>query len=151
MTTGDAQSVDFTFEVGEREVSFELDEELYSLDAVYGTAYLFIERYYVFLTRPRTHFVRVRLRSKNAASAAELEALGGEFANTLLRQVLRERIGRATAPLREQYMAKAFFPRKTESTISQLLAELDAEELDEDPLEIAVPWEESAEQGGGDE
>ena len=38
-------------------------------------------------------------------------------------------------------MAKAFFGEQQSSTISELLAELDAEELAEDPLEVAVPWD----------
>lgn len=40
-------------------------------------------------------------------------------------------------------MAKAFFADANQASIDKLLAELDAEELDEDPLEISVPWEES--------
>ena len=79
----------------------------------------------------------MRLRSKGAASAAELEALAGEFANELLNSQLRFRIGRATAPIREHYMARAFFGREQNATI----AELDAEEMAEEPLEIPVPWE----------
>lgn len=136
-----AQVADFTFEVGEREVVFVLDEELYPLDAVYGAAYLFLDRCFVFLSRPADLKVQVRLRTQEATAADELETLGGQFANELLNQALRVRIGIATASLREQYMARAFAPAGTNSTIAQLLAELDAEELDEEPLEIAVPWE----------
>ncbi len=135
---------DFTFQLGEREVSFDLDEELYSLDAIYGAAYLFVDRCYVFLARPADQTVRVRLRSQAAAEEDALKALAGLFANELLNQVLRLRIGRSTARLREQVMARAFASSGTDSTIAQLLAELDAEELDEEPLEIAVPWETKA-------
>ena len=39
-------------------------------------------------------------------------------------------------------MARAFFAgQPRHDTISQLLAELDAEEMEEDALEVAVPWE----------
>jgi His-Xaa-Ser system protein HxsD len=132
---------DFTPQLGEREVTFDLDEEVYSLDATYGAAYLFVDRCYVFLSRPAEQTVRVRLRTQEAAEEEALEALAGSFANELLNQVLRIRIGRSTARVREQVMARAFAPSGTDSTIAQLLAELDAEELDEEPLEIAVPWE----------
>ena len=151
ISEGAAQEVSFTFKVGRREISFDLDEKLYAIDAIYGAAYLFIDRCYVFLARPTEHVVTVRLRLKNAAGTEDLEALAGEFANELLSQVLRARIGRSTASIREYYMAKAFFSQKAESTISKLLAELDAEELEEDPLEIAVPWESRGEQGGQDQ
>ncbi|MFO0570923.1 MAG: His-Xaa-Ser system protein HxsD [Polyangiaceae bacterium] len=136
-----AEAVDFTFELSEREIAFDIDEDLYAPDAIYGAAYLFIDRCYVFLARPADRKVRVRLRSKGAASAEELEALAGEFANELLNSQLRFRIGRATAPIREHYMARAFFGREQNATIAELLAELDAEEMAEEPLEIPVPWE----------
>jgi His-Xaa-Ser system protein HxsD len=139
------EAVDFTFELSEREIAFDLDEELYALDAVYGACYLFIDRCYVFLARPAERKVRVRLRAKDEATPAELEALAGEFANELLNSQLRVRIGRATAGIREQYMARAFFGTQQSSTISELLAELDAEELAEDPLEVAVPWDKTDE------
>jgi len=143
--------VDFTFELAEREIAFTLSEELYELDAIYGACYLFVDRCYVFLCRPTNSDnkansdnkqVWVRLRSKEACEPPVLEALAGEFANELLNQQLRLRIGRATMGIREQYMARAFFDNKSSNaTIAELLAELDAEELEEVPLEIPVPWE----------
>jgi His-Xaa-Ser system protein HxsD len=140
---------DFTLQLGEREVTFDLDEELYCLDAIYGAAYLFVDRCYLFLSRPAERTVRVRLRSQQATDGEALEALAGTFANELLNQVLRLRIGRSTLRIREQVMARAFASSGTDSTIAQLLAELDAEELDEEPLEIAVPWETKAAEDDG--
>ncbi|MBW2525589.1 MAG: His-Xaa-Ser system protein HxsD [Deltaproteobacteria bacterium] len=147
MSAEESTSVDFEFQIDERDITFDLDEELYPLDAMYGAAYLFLDRCYVFFTRPADRRVRVRLRTQQAAPSAELEELAGKFANELLNQVLRVRIGRSTGALREQVLARAFAPSGTDSTIAQLLAELDAEELDEEPLEIAVPWETKHEAG----
>ena len=67
--------------------------------------------------------------------------IAGEFANELLNQVVRIRVGESTAQIREYYMAKAFFADANQTSIDALLAELDDEELEEDPLEISVPWE----------
>ncbi|SRR5258706_6029503 len=133
-------SADFTFQLSDREISFDVDEDLYAVDAVYGAAYLFIDRCYVFLARPAERKVRIRLRTKAPSPASDLEALAGEFANELLNSQLRLRVGRATAAIREQYMARAFFSEQKSSTIAELLAELDNEELEEEPLEIPVPW-----------
>ncbi len=138
---------DFTLQLGDREVTFDLDERVYSLDAIYGAAYLFVDRCYVFLSRPADQTVRVRLRTQERADQEKLEALGGTFANELLNQILRVRIGQSTAPIRERILARAFASSGTDSTIAKLLAELDAEELDEEPLEIAVPWETKAAEG----
>ena len=72
-----------------------------------------------------------------------MEALAGEFANELLNQAIRVQIADSTATLREYTMARAFFTTPVQSSIDALLAELDAEELEEDDLEISVPWEDS--------
>ena len=135
------EEVAFNFLLGEREVQFRIDETLYARDAVYGAAYLFIDRCYVFLTRPADNCVGVRLRTREASSATQLEALAGEFANELLNQVLRLRISESTLSIRDYYMARAFHATEERSTIDQLLAELDAEEMATDSLEIPVPWE----------
>ncbi len=137
----EAETVDFQFELSAREIRFVVDEKLYPTDAIYGAAYIFVDRCYVFLDRPADAKVAVRLRTKAPASESELEALAGELANELLNQVLRLRIGDSTARIREYYMARAFFSSDGKSTIDQLLAELDAEEMAEAPLEVAVPWE----------
>jgi His-Xaa-Ser system protein HxsD len=139
--TGSEERADFEYELSERQIRFVIDERVYPRDAIYGAAYIFIDRCYVLLDRPSDQMVSVRLRSKEAASEAQLEALAGELANELLNQVLRMRVGESTARIREYYMARAFFATDGKSTIDQLLAELDAEEMAEAPLEIAVPWE----------
>ncbi len=134
---------ELTYASDGRRVSFTLDEDVYPRDAVYGAAYLFVDRAFVFLARAGEDRIEVRLKPKEEADAAGLEALAGEFANELLNQVVRLRVGESTAQLREYYMAKAFFADSNQSSIDALLAELDAEELDEDPLEISVPWEDA--------
>ena len=133
-------ATELRYELEERCVHLQVDEELFPLDAIYGASYLFVDRCYLFLSRPADKQVSVRLRAKGEADEAKLEALAGEFANELLNQVLRFRIGQSTARIREYTMAKAFFSHQRSSSIDDLLAELDAEELEDDPLEIEVPW-----------
>lgn len=130
------------FEVGERRVSFEIGEDVYDLDTIQGAAYLFLDRCYVWLDRVGDRRVKVVLRARGEADVPALEAMAGEFANELLNQALRQRVGAANARIREFIMAKAFFSVDAPSTIDKLLAELDAEEMAEDSLEIQVPWDE---------
>lgn len=139
-------SLQFTLDA--RQVDFTVDEELSPRDAILGAAYLFIDRCYVYLSRPADKQVGVRLRLKVGQEATEsaLEAMAGEFANELLNQTLRSRVGESTRRLREYTMARAFFSGQSRASIDQLLAELDAEDLEADPLEIQVPW---AEGGNG--
>jgi len=137
-------SIELAYNLTERQVSFDVSEELFPLDSIYGAAYLFVDRCWMFLTRPADKVVGVHLKTKDDADEAKLEALAGEFANELLNQAMRVRIGESTATLREYMMARAFFTTPVQSSIDALLAELDAEELEEDDLEISVPWEEGS-------
>ena len=138
-----ADDLELVYDLGTQAVSFDLHEELYAKEAVYGAAYLFVDRAYVFLTRPGDHLIRVRLRSRDAVSEEQLVALAGEFANELLNQMVRRQVSESTRQLREYTLARAFFGDDGRASIDALLAELDAEELDDDPLEIEVPWERS--------
>ena len=130
------------FTLGPDQVSFEVDETVYPLEAVYGACYLFLEKCYVYLSRAPSGGVTVRLTSRDSAAAAALDALAGEFANELLSQVARLRLAQSTARIREYYTAAALRAATSAPSIDDLLAELEAEELGEDPLEIMVPWEE---------
>jgi His-Xaa-Ser system protein HxsD len=123
-------------------VSFDVDEGLYPLEAIYGGCYLFVDRCFVFLSRPSPRVVSVRLTSRGPATPGELDVLGGEFMNELLSQATRLRLSQATARIREYYTAAALRSAASAPSVDDLLAELDAEETGDDPLEILVPWEE---------
>ncbi len=140
---------ELVFEADGRRVAFTLDEELYPRDAILGAAYTFVDRCFVFLARPADKQVQVRLKLKSGDGGPDaLEELAGEFGNALLDQVVRFRVAESTGRIREYYMARAFFTTATQSSIDQLLAELDEEELEDDDLEIDVPWETGPSQEG---
>lgn len=128
--------------LGRDHASFDLDETVYPLEAIYGGAYLFVDRCFVFLSRPQAQVVTVRLTTRGPATSAELDALAGEFLNEVLSQAARLRLSQATARIREYYTAAALRAAASAPSVDDLLAELDAEELGDDPLEISVPWEE---------
>ncbi len=138
----DASQSRLGFSLGHDHVSFDVDETVYPLEAVYGGAYLFVDRCFVFLSRPKPQVVNVRLTSRGPATPAELDALAGEFVNEILSQATRLRLSQATARIREYYTAAALRAAASAPSVDDLLAELDAEELGDDPLEISVPWEE---------
>ncbi len=140
-TEGEAQQSRLGFTLGADQVSFDLEESVYPLEAVYGAAYLFLDRCFVYLTRPSADSVGVRLTAQEAGSE-DLEKLAGEFANELLSQTLRLKLAQSTARIREYYTAAALRAATSAPSVDELLAELESEELLEDPLEIMVPWEE---------
>jgi len=132
------------FSIDADQIVFEIDETLYPLDALYGACYLFVDRCFVYLSRPRPQVVGVRLTARQPSSPAELDALAGELANELLSQSLRLRLAQSTARIREYYTAAALRAAAATSSpsIDELLKELEDEEIGDDPLEIMVPWEE---------
>ena len=130
------------FSLGPDHISVEVDESVYPLEAVYGASYLFLEKCFVYLSRAQPNVVRVRLTARDAATPAQLDALAGEFANELLSQATRLRLSQATLRIREYYTAAALRAAASSPSVDDLLAELESEELLEDPLEIMVPWEE---------
>jgi His-Xaa-Ser system protein HxsD len=135
--------VELKYTLSDRTVTLNVSEDLFEIDAIYGAAYLFVDRCWLFMTRPEDGVVGVNLKTKDDADEAALEALAGEFSNELLNQAIRIQITESTSTLREYTMARAFFTTPVQSSIDALLAELDAEELEEDELEISVPWEDA--------
>ena len=130
------------FSLGPDHISFEVEENLYPLEAIYGACYLFLEKCFVYLSRPRPEVVGVRLTARQPSTPAQLDALAGEFGNELLSQSTRLRLAQSTARIREYYTAAALRAAASAPSVDELLAELESEELLEDPLEIMVPWEE---------
>ncbi len=127
-------------------VRIELDEVLYPIDAVYGAAYVFIDRCYVLLDRPVAGRLRATLALKKPAAAgdgrAELRVLVGEFANELVSCAWRHQITQDNRALIEQVTAQAVAGAMGPPSLDEL-AKFDftgGEQL-EDPLGIAMSWE----------
>jgi His-Xaa-Ser system protein HxsD len=147
-----AQPSRLGYALGSDHISLQVDETVYPLEALYGACYLFLDKCFVYLSRSDSGTVNVRLTARESASADQLDRLAGEFGNELLSQVTRLRLSQSTARIREYYTAAALRAATTAPSIDDLLAELDSEELGEDPLEIMVPWEEKyGSQAGGAE
>ena len=63
------------FSLGPDHISFEVEESLYPLEAVYGACYLFLEKCFVYLSRPRSEVVGVRLTAREPSTPAQLDTL----------------------------------------------------------------------------
>ena len=85
---------DMAVVLGEGSVRVELDESLYPKDAIYGAAYVFIDRCYVHLDRVGDRRIQVTLKAKKAG--ADSQAFAGEFQNELLSQTWRRAIASAS-------------------------------------------------------
>jgi His-Xaa-Ser system protein HxsD len=118
-------------------LTLKVDMSIYPLSAVYAAAYVFLDRAYVLLDKGAKNQVIVQLKGKEELTEPKKTALRGEFGNELLNCALRESIAKENVKIREYVVGQALYSSVQDMTA----APADADYLD-DPLEIAVPWEE---------
>jgi His-Xaa-Ser system protein HxsD len=120
-----------------------VDDTLYPLDAVYGAAYVFIDRCYVLVDRPEPGRYRVTLTAKSgSAGEPELRALAGELANELLSCAWRQQIIRENRAAIEATTMQALAGAMGPPSLDDLKDFDFSEEPFEDPLGIGMSWEE---------
>src|SRR6266478_3142974 len=99
------------FAIHDNILSVDVDESVYSRDAVLRTAYWFTDRCYLYIARPGPGLFRVQFKPKAPKSDLVVETLdvvAGEFLNSLLDHQLRRDIESETGQIRELLVAKAF-------------------------------------------
>ncbi|MCG2695687.1 His-Xaa-Ser system protein HxsD [Candidatus Parcubacteria bacterium] len=124
------------------QIAFFLNSKFYDLESVYGAAYVFLDRAYVFLDGDPKKEIIVYLKGKEKISSKGLEALRGEFYNELLNYLLRVKIAKRNKKIREYIVQCALL-----SAVGATAGETDEDEninadYKDDPLGIAVPWKE---------
>ncbi len=134
--------MDIKIEAAKNRARCEIDEKIYTRGVVVSAAYLFLDRCYVRLeSAPKKHIV-VQLKGKRKTAKARLRALADEFGNELMHQLMREQVAEKTDGLREILVGRALLsavPMEDEGSLPE--SEEEQDYLD-DPLGIAVPWEE---------
>lgn len=124
-----------------------LDKGLYPLEVVYGAAYVLIDRAYVLLDRDDEGRTLIRIEAKpedqraDASTEQALRALAGDLSNELLSQALRRKITKQNQPILEAIVTQAM-AGATGAVFGGLDDGDDDLDFLDDPLGIAVPWEE---------
>lgn len=135
-----------------------VDVSVYPVEAVMASAYVFIDRCYVFLDKLDDGRIQVALTAKDGTSEEELRAVAGELQNELLAQALRRHVAARHERVRETIIARALFGAAPVLApdppgIDAKFIPGEDDDYLEDPLGIAVPWEEkygkSAAEAGG--
>jgi His-Xaa-Ser system protein HxsD len=130
-------------DVQARSVSLRLDDSLYPLTAVYAAAYVFLDRCFVLLDRADPTHLRVTLAWKSGEPPeGALSAAAGEFANELLSCAWRAKIAEDNRAIIEQATARALSGAMGEPSLDDLESFDFGNEAFEDPLGIAMSWEE---------
>jgi His-Xaa-Ser system protein HxsD len=126
----------------ENAVELNFSKTLYPLDAVYGAAYIFIDRCYVLLDEPDEHSFRVTLAWKKGAPPEDgLRMLAGEFANEILSCAWRAQIAKESRGIIEAVTVKALAGAMGPPTLDDLERFDFSDDAFEDPLGIAMSWE----------
>jgi His-Xaa-Ser system protein HxsD len=142
-------------ELADASVALSIDASTYGLEALYASSYAFLDRAYVLLDRPSPERYRVTLAPKRSEGEvrAQLTQLAGEFANELLAAAYRQRLHADNRALVESVtmraVAGALGPPagspgggETAPSLEELEAFDFSAEAFEDPLGIAMSWEE---------
>lgn len=130
-------------DLGAAAVSIRVDATLYPLDALYGASYIFLDRCYVLLDRPTPTEARVTLSwKKGEPPEGALRTLVGEFANELLSCAWRSKINEESRAIIEGVTAQALGGAMGAPTLDDLEKFDFTDEAFEDPLGIALSWEE---------
>ena len=131
----------------ENKIIVPVNAKLYSLEAIYGAAYVFIDKAYVFLDGNPEKEVFIQLKGKNSLTVKELKKLAGEFLNELLNSSLRFQISKNNSKIREYIVGAALFGASGE-TSQKTIEPTEKKEWEEDLLGIAIPWEEKHKKRG---
>ena len=123
-------------------VAMQVDAALYPLGALYGASYIFIDRCYVLLDKPDAAHFRVTLSwKKGEAPDGALRELAGEVLNELLSCAWRAKIAEESRATIEAITARALGGAMGPPTLEELEKFDFTEEAFEDPLGIAMSWE----------
>ncbi len=122
------------------QIKIEINPEIYPLEAVYGAAYVFLDKAYLRLDGDPKKKIIVNIKSKNNLNKKELENLANDFLNELLNYGLRYKISKNNRKIREYIVGTALLSASAVFVEDQ--KEEKKEDWQKDTLEIAVPWEE---------
>ena len=139
-------------------VNFNVDLDMYELDAIKFVAYTFTEQGYVKIEKRTDHNVIVKIESNK-----DPDTLEKIFFNELLHQSLRIKIAEQNSKIRERMVLQALMSalrpdnesernkqnvmkeiadKALEEEINKLLEEAESGSYKDDPFNISLPWEE---------
>lgn len=131
-----------TADVAEASVTLTVSAALYPREALYGAAYVFIDRCYVVLGQPDAEHWSVTLTHKRLDAAdASARDLVGEFANELLSCAWRHEITQRNRAMIETVTMQAFGGAMGPPSLDELEAFDFTDDGFDDPLGIAQSWE----------
>ncbi|MBS1266522.1 MAG: hypothetical protein MAG795_00489 [Candidatus Woesearchaeota archaeon] len=115
-----------------------VNEKIYPLDIIYSAAYVFMDKAYIVLSGGDSDEVIITLRPKKEMKQEQLEEFGRDFNNELVNYAVFKEQAASSRNIKESIVNSAL-----NTGVS------DEESFEDDPLGIAVPWEEKNEEQNG--
>lgn len=131
-------------EESQNQVLITVSSKIYSLEVIYVSSYVFLNRAFIFLDEKKKGEILITLKGREKMDKKQLEDFGGEFYNELLNYCLRNEISKNNQKLREYIVSRALIGALTEEEEEYTIKEEPEEEIEEwkgDSLGLAVPWE----------
>ena len=119
-----------------------LNPNIYPLESILNTCYVFIDSFYIFLDSGSKGNIKVYIKGKKVISKKQLELLKGKFNNELLYNALRYKISKNNKKIREYIIGRALYSALPDSDLSFKIDNNKKLDYIDDPLGIAIPWEE---------
>lgn len=146
-------SIKITYKIDDNKLMFFINEKIYSLTAVMKTAYMFIDKVYIYLDYESENIIKVQFTFKEVYDKSNMGKTVNEFCNELLSQCLRIKIFKDTKNIRELILGRALYNTCIENDKgSQLSDECSYYKLNkdykfecEDELHIGNEWKKSEE------
>lgn len=131
-------------DVSKNQVLITADPNIYPLEAIYGAAYVFLNRAYVFLEKNKEEKILISMKARQKMNRKQLGDLSGEFNNELLSYSLRNEISKNNKKIREYIVGRALIGALGKDNGGEDVDEYIEEDIEEwtgDDLGISVPWE----------
>jgi His-Xaa-Ser system protein HxsD len=139
----ESMNPNFKIERKNNRVVIHINLRLYSLEALYGAAYVFLDRAYLFFEGNSPENIIVYIKGKKNLSQKGLDDLAGDFCNEILNHSLRNKISKENQKLREYILARALAvtDRKKDCVNdTQKNPAQKEQKWEKDSLGIALPW-----------
>lgn len=116
--------------------SFNLKD--YNLEALYETAYSFLDKAYIHFDEKKKNKIEVFLNPKKSINQKRMEEMKNDFMNELLNYTVRVNLSKKNKKIRELIIGEALV---SAIGIDSNNKDEDDIKYEDDPLGIAIPWE----------
>ena len=130
----------FTLNLRENSIIIRINLKLYPLEALYGAAYIFLDKAYLFLEGESPEKILVHIKGKEKLTEKDLKNIAQDFLNELLNYSLRSKISKDNKNLREYILARAL-GIQTQSSIPENRNCQQPKEWKKDNTDSIVSWD----------